>query len=401
MDTDSIVALCLRGDIDECKRVFLAGGDNLLRIKGNNGISPLHCAAYRGNLELVEFLLSLGHAVDVINDKSWTPLHEACHWRHFDVVQQLIVAGASVNALTQARHTPLHIACQRDDVSCIRILTRCGTILDAVDNEGNSPLALCHSMAAKVTMRSALTQAGLPHFVPKNLEIPSALLNASSPLNENIQPAEQRGNYLELTPTFGPSLDPPPPPPVITVIESQLQVLPTQNENDTQETVLVPGNTPPVEVDSIEMEIAEIVTHCGKCKEYGEQEIVLQREIRLLRGALVETTAALQATHLQVEGTMSLVGPWRMSIAPPPDADQALQTWSTNHTQVLEDWTTSLREAEESARALRQQLSWESENARQWEARSALYQEIATSSQGALTEAQTRMQTLQRHVQGL
>jgi len=60
--------------------------------------TPLHLAAFVGNLNVARLLIEKGADVNKANAKGWTPLHVAAYWNHLDVAKLLIEKGANVNA---------------------------------------------------------------------------------------------------------------------------------------------------------------------------------------------------------------------------------------------------------------------------------------------------------------
>ena len=86
--------------------------------------SALRCAAYAGELDVVELLLQAGAAVDAgdagtVMDRGGGPgfyggtaLHLAAARGHVDTVRCLLAAGATVDALDDLGETPLHSACK-------------------------------------------------------------------------------------------------------------------------------------------------------------------------------------------------------------------------------------------------------------------------------------------------
>ena len=54
-----------------------------------SGNTPLHWAAFKGNLELCKLLVEGGAVVDVMNDFGWKPIHDADHCGHAEVVKFL------------------------------------------------------------------------------------------------------------------------------------------------------------------------------------------------------------------------------------------------------------------------------------------------------------------------
>lgn len=85
-------------------------------INGRSGIklhAPLHMAADKGSVEVVQLLLTNGAIVDIADVDGRTPLHyaaEAGTEKHLAIVQLLFNAGADVNATSSQRKTPLHMA---------------------------------------------------------------------------------------------------------------------------------------------------------------------------------------------------------------------------------------------------------------------------------------------------
>ena len=75
--------------------------------------APLHLAAERGAVDVVQLLLSNGAIVDVTDVDGRTPLHYAAEQgsvAHAAVAQLLFASGADVNATSSLRKTPLHMA---------------------------------------------------------------------------------------------------------------------------------------------------------------------------------------------------------------------------------------------------------------------------------------------------
>ena len=78
--------------------------------KNNDGDTPLHLAAWYGNLDRVKELLNKSADVRVKNLNGKTPLHYAVQQGHLEIVQLLVFQGADVNAKDNFGDTPLHMA---------------------------------------------------------------------------------------------------------------------------------------------------------------------------------------------------------------------------------------------------------------------------------------------------
>jgi ankyrin repeat protein len=138
-----------------------------VNVHGNHGDTTLCSAAYYGDLEMVQVLLSL--KVDV-NDRgmyNWTPIHNASQgpdpWLShasynkpqllLDVTRLLLEHGADVNAriehgaaivghdIDDKGKTPLHVAvADHGRVEVVRVLLEHGANVGAEDDKGRTPL---------------------------------------------------------------------------------------------------------------------------------------------------------------------------------------------------------------------------------------------------------------------
>ncbi len=104
--------------------------------------TPLHEAAFRGNVKAVEAALSGGVPVDVVSRSAlgWRPLHEAAFLGYSDVVSRLLSCGAEVGARTEAGRTPLHLAAWLGQAEAAAALLERGADPNARDRDGRTPL---------------------------------------------------------------------------------------------------------------------------------------------------------------------------------------------------------------------------------------------------------------------
>ncbi|XP_059470433.1 uncharacterized protein LOC132193653 [Neocloeon triangulifer] len=80
----------------------------------DTGMTALHWATDRGNLEVVKCLLSLGAEFDFKDADGQTALHYAASCGHVEVVDALLKAGADPAAKDNEGDTPVDVACGPD-----------------------------------------------------------------------------------------------------------------------------------------------------------------------------------------------------------------------------------------------------------------------------------------------
>lgn len=75
--------------------------------------SPLHTAALRGQLKIVEILLSKGADVNAHDSAGRTPLHCAIEGAHMETVKLIVDRGADVTRGDRTGLSPLHMAVEK------------------------------------------------------------------------------------------------------------------------------------------------------------------------------------------------------------------------------------------------------------------------------------------------
>ena len=76
----------------------------------SDGSTPLHCATWKGHLEVAKLLLTYGANVNAKNsNEHWgtTPLHAAAHANQRAIAELLIAHGADIHATNINDRTPL------------------------------------------------------------------------------------------------------------------------------------------------------------------------------------------------------------------------------------------------------------------------------------------------------
>jgi len=138
-----------------------------------DGTTPLHWAAYRLDLPLVERLIAAGARVDVSNDYGATPLTEAVKAIDEPLVRVLLEAGADPDSPNLDGQTALMLAAQDGAMELARLLVEHGAdvnaqelwrdqtaLMWAIDNDHPELAQFLIDNGADVTVRAAANDWG-------------------------------------------------------------------------------------------------------------------------------------------------------------------------------------------------------------------------------------------------
>ncbi|XP_077854676.1 ankyrin repeat domain-containing protein 6 isoform X10 [Macaca mulatta] len=123
-----------------------------------HGRTPLHLAANKGHLPVVQILLKAGCDLDVQDDGDQTALHRATVVGNTEIIAALIHEGCALDRQDKAGNTALHLACQNSHSQSTRVLLLAGSRADLKNNAGDTALhiaaALNHKKVAKILLEA-------------------------------------------------------------------------------------------------------------------------------------------------------------------------------------------------------------------------------------------------------
>lgn len=116
-------------DVDTCNRykdavkVLLCYGPDV-NLANKIGETPLLAAAWKGNVELIEWLLQSSARVNQANKQARSPLFAAAAGGHIDAVRVLLEAGANLEQADEDAKTPMDIAAMYGHRAVVALLEK-------------------------------------------------------------------------------------------------------------------------------------------------------------------------------------------------------------------------------------------------------------------------------------
>uniref|UniRef100_A0A087XAY3 SOCS box domain-containing protein n=1 Tax=Poecilia formosa TaxID=48698 RepID=A0A087XAY3_POEFO len=108
--------------------------------------SPIHDAAFNGNVLCLQRLMAQGMCVNLNTLDKVSPLHVACRQGHTNCAKLLVENGANVNHTTVDGHTALTEASARGHVTCVSLLLKHGATPPGETSPSSPPI---HTAAAR------------------------------------------------------------------------------------------------------------------------------------------------------------------------------------------------------------------------------------------------------------
>lgn len=158
---DSPVAdAAMRGDQGSVRALLQQGAD--VNAAQGDGMTALHWAADRGDLEMARMLVYAGAGLEAVTRMAeYTPLHLASRAGHGAVVRALLEAGSDPAAPTgSGGATPLHLAAAAGDAEAVAALIEHGADVDAREQRAEQTPLIFAAAQNRVEAIRALLAGG-------------------------------------------------------------------------------------------------------------------------------------------------------------------------------------------------------------------------------------------------
>ncbi|PSN40934.1 hypothetical protein C0J52_16263 [Blattella germanica] len=108
--------------------------------KDEYGRTPMHYAAEKNLMKVVECLLELKCDIDCTSKYGETPLLKAIKWGNEEITIKLLKHGANPNAKDEYGRTPMHYAAEKNLMKVVEYLLELKCDIDCTNKKGETPL---------------------------------------------------------------------------------------------------------------------------------------------------------------------------------------------------------------------------------------------------------------------
>ncbi|KAH3758012.1 cytohesin 1 [Pelomyxa schiedti] len=146
------------GGLPEVIKAISAVQVDLVEDKDQDGLTPLHVAAGKGNFMCLEALLQAKACPTTKDTSGALPLHKACLSGCIDCISMLLAYGGAQTLETKASNgmTPLHAASASDNYNAVSFLIHKGATVTTVDNTGMTPLHIASAQGNPAVVKVLL-----------------------------------------------------------------------------------------------------------------------------------------------------------------------------------------------------------------------------------------------------
>lgn len=131
--------------------------------------TPLHVAAFKGDLEACKRLVAEGADIHARSYMDYTPFHEAAQGGHKEVIQLFLENGGDVNVRDATQNMPIHDAAKAGHASVCELLVKAGCDVESRGFEQRTPL---HHAAMNGQVEVATTLIDLGANVNSDVSFP-------------------------------------------------------------------------------------------------------------------------------------------------------------------------------------------------------------------------------------
>ncbi|CAG9864669.1 unnamed protein product [Phyllotreta striolata] len=193
-----ILRVAESGNLEVFQRLYYADPTRLV-IRDSRGRTPIHQAASRNRVNILQFIVDQGGDLNVQDNAGCTPLHVAVEHDSLDAVDFLLQKGVKTDILNEKNQAAIHLVTELNKVAVLEVMGRHKEKIDIQQGgeHGRSALHIAAIYDHEECARLLLTEFGASPKIPCNngyYPIHEAAKNASSKtLEVFLQWGESKG----------------------------------------------------------------------------------------------------------------------------------------------------------------------------------------------------------------
>ena len=123
-----------------------------VNIRNNKNATPLHIAAFAGNVSAVRLLVQNGADIDTTAFGGWNALHYAAFGGQLQVAKIMVAMGIPINSVDIGGETPLFYAIESENLNMIEWMVNNGSEINHQNNNNETPLTIAsHHVNSKIS----------------------------------------------------------------------------------------------------------------------------------------------------------------------------------------------------------------------------------------------------------
>ncbi|EGR28545.1 hypothetical protein IMG5_173100 [Ichthyophthirius multifiliis] len=133
--------------------------------------TPFHIAAYKGNLKMIQKMLSYKINYLVLAKGGLNVLHLAAQGNQPQIIHYFVKLGMDINKKTNSGGTPLHYACFSRSEETVLYLIPNGSNINQQDNDGNTPIHFIANQGQCPYLAIKMINKGANPYIKNNQQI--------------------------------------------------------------------------------------------------------------------------------------------------------------------------------------------------------------------------------------
>ncbi|XP_068609029.1 ankycorbin [Brachionichthys hirsutus] len=152
---ERLLAAVEHGEAEKVAALLAKKGASAVKLD-NEGKSPLHVAAARGQTDCLSVILAHGADLSATDSAGFNPLHLAAKNNHIECCKKLIQSKCPIDAADSSGRTALHHAAASGNIQTVQLLCELKGPTDLKDADGFTPLLLSAKHAHADVCRALL-----------------------------------------------------------------------------------------------------------------------------------------------------------------------------------------------------------------------------------------------------